>query len=203
MTTQSFDGAVRKHCGRMSLSEQAKTGFYSTHALEKSFDTLYRSPEIQRMFGVEKLAFTKGTALSVLAHTDLDRKIGETDTNLDPSRTYTITESKPRQSMWDADGNMRIQQLENTLQELQDQNMNLTRSNTIRDIVDLPQETLKGFYNTFAITGNMLSKSVFAQSLNKTGKVDYLVENMFDGDVDAAADAIRNYENELQVENDE
>ena len=59
VSSAEYDEYVKKHCGRMSLLEQAKTGYTNMGQFEEAYTDLYKNPEVQRKFGVEELAYVK------------------------------------------------------------------------------------------------------------------------------------------------
>jgi len=76
-----YDEYVKKHCGRMSLLEQAKTGYFRTSQFEEAYTDLYKNPEVQRKFGVEELAYVKTTSSSILNQMMQDHRTSEGSIN--------------------------------------------------------------------------------------------------------------------------
>ena len=72
---------VKEHCGRFSLLKQAQSGYTSMGEFESAFYGLYESPEMQRKFGVEELAFMKSKPSSVLNHIMIDNRVSEGSVN--------------------------------------------------------------------------------------------------------------------------
>ena len=75
------DEYVKEHCGRFSLLKQAQSGYTSMGEFESAFYGLYESPEMQRKFGVEELAFMKSKPSSVLNHIMIDNRVSEGSVN--------------------------------------------------------------------------------------------------------------------------
>ena len=46
-----FDKAVEDHCGRLSVAERAKTGYYRKSDMDRAYQELYKNPRIQSRFG--------------------------------------------------------------------------------------------------------------------------------------------------------
>lgn len=74
---RDYDKVVTGDCGRMTLLQQAQSGYTSMGEFESAFYGLYESPEMQRKFGVEELAFMKSKPSSVLNHMMTDHRVSE------------------------------------------------------------------------------------------------------------------------------
>ena len=81
VSSAEYDEYVKKHCGRMSLLEQAKTGYKTLGQFEEAYTDLYKNPEVQRKFGVEELAYVKTTSSSILNQLMQDHRISEGSIN--------------------------------------------------------------------------------------------------------------------------
>tara|TARA_R100000951_G_scaffold6385_2_gene6509 strand:- start:1958 stop:2896 length:939 start_codon:yes stop_codon:yes gene_type:complete len=81
VSSAEYDEYVKKHCGRMSLLEQAKTGYTNMGQFEEAYTDLYKNPEVQRKFGVEELAYVKTTKGGILNQMMQDQKISEGSIN--------------------------------------------------------------------------------------------------------------------------
>lgn len=46
-----FDDAVDKKCGRLSMKEIARTGYYRKSDMDRSYQDLYLNPSVQTRFG--------------------------------------------------------------------------------------------------------------------------------------------------------
>ena len=81
VSSAEYDEYVKKHCGRMSLLEQAKTGYTNMGQFEEAYTDLYKNPDVQRKFGVEELAYVKTTKSGILNQLMQDQKISEGSIN--------------------------------------------------------------------------------------------------------------------------
>ena len=81
VSSAEYDEYVKKHCGRMSLLEQAKTGYKTLGQFEEAYTDLYKNPEVQRKFGVEELAYVKTTSSSILNQLMQGHRISEGSIN--------------------------------------------------------------------------------------------------------------------------
>jgi hypothetical protein len=72
-----YDEFIKKKCGRMSLLNQAKTGYKTKGQFEEAYNDLYTNPKIQREFGVEELAYLPSTSKGVLNHLMTDHAVSE------------------------------------------------------------------------------------------------------------------------------
>ena len=81
VSSAEYDEYVKKHCGRMSLLEQAKTGYKTLGQFEEAYTDLYKNPEVQRKFGVEELAYVKTTSSSILNQMMQDHRTSEGSIN--------------------------------------------------------------------------------------------------------------------------
>lgn len=77
VSSREYDEYVKKHCGRMTLLQQAKTGYTSMGEFDEAFSSLYKNPEIQRKFGVEELAYVPVKPSSILNQMMTDHKVSE------------------------------------------------------------------------------------------------------------------------------
>lgn len=99
----AFDEAVKRKCGRLSLEQQARTGFYSKKEQEDSFFDLYKDPAIQEKFGVRDLALSNIKPDRLAVH---GGGVGALDTEVRFGFVPEIIEAKPRERMFDAKGKM-------------------------------------------------------------------------------------------------
>ena len=81
VSSAEYDEYVKKHCGRMSLLEQAKTGYKTLGQFEEAYTDLYKNPEVQRKFGVEELAYVKTTKGGILNQMMQDHRTSEGSIN--------------------------------------------------------------------------------------------------------------------------
>lgn len=81
VSSAEYDEYVKKHCGRMSLLEQAQTGYTNMGQFEEAYTDLYKNPDVQRKFGVEELAYVKTTKSGILNQLMQDQKISEGSIN--------------------------------------------------------------------------------------------------------------------------
>ena len=72
-----YDEFIKKHCGRMSLLNQAKTGYKTKGQFEEAYNDLYTNPKVQREFGVEELAYLPSSSQGILNHLMTDHAISE------------------------------------------------------------------------------------------------------------------------------
>ena len=72
-----YDEFIKKHCGRMSLLNQAKTGYKSKGQFEEAYNDLYTNPKVQRDFGVEELAYLPSSSQGILNHLMTDHAVSE------------------------------------------------------------------------------------------------------------------------------
>jgi hypothetical protein len=103
MMMSAFDEAVKRKCGRLSLEQQARTGFYSKKVQEDSFYDLYKNPAIQEKFGVRDLALSniKPSRLTINGE-----GVGALDTEVRFGFVPEIIEAKPREKMFNDKGAM-------------------------------------------------------------------------------------------------
>ena len=81
VSSAEYDEYVKKHCGRMTLLQQAQTGYTNMGQFEEAYTDLYKNPEVQRKFGVEELAYVKTTKSGILNQLMQDQKISEGSIN--------------------------------------------------------------------------------------------------------------------------
>ena len=81
VSSAEYDEYVKKHCGRMTLLQQAQTGYTNMGQFEEAYTDLYKNPDVQRKFGVEELAYVKTTKSGILNQLMHDQKISEGSIN--------------------------------------------------------------------------------------------------------------------------
>jgi len=80
-----YDEFIKKHCGRLSLLNQAKTGYKSKGQFEEAYRDLYTNPKVQSDFGVEELAYIPSSSQGVLDHLMTDARVSEGEARFTPS----------------------------------------------------------------------------------------------------------------------
>jgi len=80
-----YDEFIKKHCGRLSLLNQAKTGYKTKGEFEEAYRDLYTNPKVQRDFGVEALAYISTTSQGVFDHLMTDARVSEGEARFTPS----------------------------------------------------------------------------------------------------------------------
>lgn len=81
MSLYDYDEFIKKHCGRMSLLNQAKTGYNTESQFDQAYNDLYTNPKVQRDFGVEELAYMPSSKQGILNHLMTDHKVSEGSVN--------------------------------------------------------------------------------------------------------------------------
>ena len=75
------DKRVEEHCGTLSLLKQAETGYQNMGQFDAAYSQLYKNPEVQKMFGVEELAYIPSNKSALFNQLMTDHRVSEGSIN--------------------------------------------------------------------------------------------------------------------------
>ena len=75
------DKRVEENCGTLSLLKQAETGYQNMGQFDAAYSQLYKNPEVQKMFGVEELAYIPSNKSALFNQLMTDHRVSEGSIN--------------------------------------------------------------------------------------------------------------------------